>query len=481
MNIPTLNNTIIPDGIPRVSECMDQLCTLPPKPKTSIQGNSLPLSFDLRVKYPGLIGDALSQGECSACWAYATATAFGDRIRIFSKGGTSTTKFMEDLSNGNMLAKWVEYDIKPFLDKEGKEVPLLRGNVKIPYRLYDNVVIGNRVIPGIVMKDVMNTLSPTYLAACDVCELPFELNGNSVQGSKVAQFLRSKGVQCSSCCSGGFVMYAHLFLVLNGVISLACDPLPDKFVCSSWTGCIGYRAKSVYKVSLTSYTSDIQIIGNTRYTTQRQVPLPSSKYQENMRRIMQNIYDHGTVAASMETYGNFQDPSYDGGKGYSPLGNGLMLYHTKAGPNTGGHAVCIVGWGEARTSDGRIIPYWICRNSWGTRWLSEIKPKGQKDLNQGYFAILRGVNLCNIEDDVYGAEPFQVYDILQPNGQEKLLPESQRPKRTFLESLPCKGRPVTKEGNDDVQFVDNCSECKKGDSMCLQVKDNTFTVCSYRK
>jgi hypothetical protein len=50
------------------------------------------------------------------------------------------------------------------------------------------------------------------------------------------------------------------------------------------------------------------------------------------------------------------------------------------------HAVVIVGYGvDAATN----IPYWKVRNSWGN-W-------GE----QGYFRIRRGVNMCNIESQVF--------------------------------------------------------------------------------
>lgn len=53
----------------------------------------------------------------------------------------------------------------------------------------------------------------------------------------------------------------------------------------------------------------------------------------------------------------------------------------------GAHAVVIVGYGEEKDeSSGKTIPYWICRNSWGEKW----------GFN-GYFMIMRGINLCNIE------------------------------------------------------------------------------------
>lgn len=469
-NTLTENNTIIPIGLPRVSiDCSDQICSTLPPSSTS----SMPESFDLRVKYPGLIGGALSQGTCSACWAYSTSTAFGDRIRIFSRNGTSVRTFYEDISDGRFIVGWNETNIKT----DGRT--LLRNQVVIPYRLYDTINVNGRQIVGIVDKSVLNTLSPTYLAACDVCELPFDLN------SKVGQYLRSKGVQCSSCCAGGLLMYAHIFLVLNGVISIQCDPLPSQYVCSGWTGCIPYRAKSVYKISLSNYSTTSKRVGNTIFNTQTQIPISPEQYQTNMNRIMRNIMDYGTVSASMQTYENFKT----GSSGYISIGDGLMLYFQTAGRNSGGHAICIIGWDhiDLKMSDGstRRTLYWICRNSWGVNWLKSIKPKVNpdgsllKDLNPGFFAVLRGSNFCGIEEDCMGSTPFSVYDILGSNGDEKLIPPSMRPLRQALESLPCSMRPIEPQGKDDVFFTDSCSKCRKGAQMCLKTEENgDISVCS---
>lgn len=59
-----------------------------------------------------------------------------------------------------------------------------------------------------------------------------------------------------------------------------------------------------------------------------------------------------------------------------------------------GHAVLIVGYDSQHGTD-----YWIVKNSWGPNW-------GEK----GYFRILRGLNLCNIETNavsVYITNPKQ--------------------------------------------------------------------------
>lgn len=57
----------------------------------------------------------------------------------------------------------------------------------------------------------------------------------------------------------------------------------------------------------------------------------------------------------------------------------------------GGHAVEIVGY----SGDN----YWICKNSWGTKW-----PRNSK--SPGIFKVKMGVNMCGIESRCGTAEPI---------------------------------------------------------------------------
>jgi C1A family cysteine protease len=58
------------------------------------------------------------------------------------------------------------------------------------------------------------------------------------------------------------------------------------------------------------------------------------------------------------------------------------------------HAISIVGWGEGKTSDGKPLPFWIVRNSFGTFWGEE-----------GFFRIERGNNCLLIESGSFWATP----------------------------------------------------------------------------
>ncbi|GFE55563.1 cathepsin C [Babesia ovis] len=57
------------------------------------------------------------------------------------------------------------------------------------------------------------------------------------------------------------------------------------------------------------------------------------------------------------------------------------------------HAVVIVGWGQENVA-GRMVKYWICRNSWGQKW----------GIN-GYFKIERGKNAYGIESEAVFIDP----------------------------------------------------------------------------
>jgi len=68
------------------------------------------------------------------------------------------------------------------------------------------------------------------------------------------------------------------------------------------------------------------------------------------------------------------------------------------GPQVGGHAIEIVGWGEEKGKK-----YWIIKNSWGKKW-------GRN----GYFYMIRGKNNCKIEENVMTGVP----DFFYPFGYE---------------------------------------------------------------
>ena len=90
-------------------------------------------------------------------------------------------------------------------------------------------------------------------------------------------------------------------------------------------------------------------------------------------RIMSEIYSRGPVACYLQSAVQPFD-EYIGG---------VIQYPYAV--NTTDHVVVIAGWG--RTNDG--LPYWIGRNSYGTRW--------GEGVGGGWFRLQRGNNTLNLE------------------------------------------------------------------------------------
>ncbi len=89
-----------------------------------------------------------------------------------------------------------------------------------------------------------------------------------------------------------------------------------------------------------------------------------------------------------------------------------------------GHAVTIVGWGQYNyNQNGTVyeIPYWICLNSWGQKWGTSGFSKYNNrtglpnDMKSGgYFWIVRGLDMCSIENNVIVGQP-DIDNISYPN------------------------------------------------------------------
>ncbi|XP_055613377.1 cathepsin B-like [Uranotaenia lowii] len=97
-------------------------------------------------------------------------------------------------------------------------------------------------------------------------------------------------------------------------------------------------------------------------------------------RIMEEIYFHGPVQVAFDVFVDFK--AYKSG-----------VYRHVWGPEDGGHAVKIIGWG-VENINGAPVKYWLCANSWGQDW-------GEN----GFFRFVRGENHCGIESYVFTGLP----------------------------------------------------------------------------
>jgi cathepsin B len=160
-------------------------------------------------------------------------------------------------------------------------------------------------------------------------------------------------VSCDSSnqgCQGGDLQLAWQFLQGSGIPTDACVPYQDMTGATvpCPTQCQGGGAFTVYKAA--------------------------SSYQLNsVANIMADIVKNGPVEVAFDVYQDFIHYT-----------SGVYVHHN--GSLLGGHAVKAIGWGVSDTKQD----YWIVANSWGTTWGID-----------GFFWILKGVNECGIESNVF--------------------------------------------------------------------------------
>lgn len=189
-------------------------------------------------------------------------------------------------------------------------------------------------------------------------------------GNPVVSRLSPQGIiSCANLggCSGGSPYMATLWTQSHGLVeyssspfvSGACDPNHDV----DKDGCVSCR-----KV--------ITLNADQSYHFRPVVLMPASNYE-----IRKRIENHGSVMVIFDAHVNFQEFFQA-----HPFG----IYRSVDGtPSLGNHAVRLVGFGVEDNED----KFWIALNSWGPAWA-----------NRGSFKILRGVNLCMIEQYPVGIE-----------------------------------------------------------------------------
>ena len=102
--------------------------------------------------------------------------------------------------------------------------------------------------------------------------------------------------------------------------------------------------------------------------------------EENIKRMKLQLIQDGPFFGSMSVYEDFFDYTGD------------TVYTKKSNKLSGGHAIIIVGWCDKNVDKRKGFEdgYWVCKNSWGTKW-------GEDFVFPGYFAIKMGNNVCGIE------------------------------------------------------------------------------------
>ncbi|MFH4973875.1 hypothetical protein AB6A40_000584 [Gnathostoma spinigerum] len=186
----------------------------------------------------------------------------------------------------------------------------------------------------------------------------------------------------SSGCDGGWTSAAFRCFIRDGVVTggtyknkAGCKPYPFR-PCSTRNSTRYVRCNTFHDYSTPPCQrkcSAFTELGRS-YRESRFFGIEESLYKvKGERAIQKELMTNGPLTLSYVVYEDFY--YYDGG-----------VYKHIYGFPQGGHAVKVIGWGEAPDYRGTTVPYWLIANSWNDEW-------GE----QGFFRIIRGINDCGIE------------------------------------------------------------------------------------
>lgn len=192
-------------------------------------------------------------------------------------------------------------------------------------------------------------------------------------------------------CNGGAIAPLLLWISQNGIGTKACV---DFAWCSQNPGCVNGTTdtatlnqaippcKSCKDEKLYYISTPISKGMEMDNPTQRDI-------DDHVRLIKHWIYNYGTIVTGFFVYANLMSGRFVHPE-KNPQGvyledvdyHSFQLFENQENQFEGGHAVCIVGWGEGRvhnsliadrslrdpTSDYTTVPYWVTRNSWSSEW-----------------------------------------------------------------------------------------------------------------
>ncbi|KAJ3646645.1 hypothetical protein Zmor_024222 [Zophobas morio] len=354
-----------------------------------ISRKDIPEFFDASEEWSecnDVIATIRHQGQCGACWAFASTEVMADRLCIATGGKTKFQFSPQD------LLECCSQCVPQGHDK------CFGGYVASAYKFWFN----NGIVSGGDHNDSKYT--ETRLVALDLC--------GDLHAARVASSIRSDGRSGASSLSvggsAGVTLKPETRISAikqnkknnntSGTVVLPGRRLPSGRAppglgsgdLETWKSCGGGNDACMRKKQVT--------VGCKRFSTEAYEDAvgPTSCQQkchseygnsyDNDKKFGSNVYQidthepqiqneimtNGPVTAILEVYEDFYN--YKSG-----------VYRYTAGKSMGNHAVKIVGWG---TEAG--IPYWLVANSWGAEW---------GDLN-GFFKILRGQNHCEIEQHI---------------------------------------------------------------------------------
>lgn len=238
-------------------------------------------------------------------------------------------------------------------------------------------------------------LSPERLILCsgNFQEINFDFENLLIRQATQYEILQNYG------CSGNTLLNAFIYLFLIGTVEQKCvdkslgssfynelndnteDTVDNISLCSNVTGLFRDLCQNNFQNRVTGFETGeaSRFYGCVTYYA---IP-------ENVREIMIEIYRWGPISSAYTLYADFYEFDFS-----EDSEHGGIYEYDGVSPKISGHAIQIVGWGVWKGKE-----YWWVENSWGTDW----------GIN-GFFKILKGVNMCGIESNCYGAQPNYFYE-----------------------------------------------------------------------
>lgn len=337
----------------------------------------IPPEFDGRSFWgdQGELSSVLDQGNCGSCWAIASVSTLEDRFRIQSNG---QIKFSLNASSA-VACNWT-------IKGDQKFNSLLRKEID---NLIDN---GSKELKEIDKKD------KKFREKCYDCyynEYGTDICINNkcpvISGSRLQSLNDEVQIWAmpQAGCKSNTLVDGWIFLYKWGVSADDCIPenhlgLEDKLQRYNGNDNNIPFCTDLYGITNGYWYSPLCVDGSPAksYRSSRVYTIPGTPKDKGSEYfIREEIYHWGPVSTGFMVYTDFIT-FFDNNK------KGIYEYDGKSA-EIGGHSVVIVGWGE---ENGK--KYWSCRNSWGTEWGDE-----------GYFRILRGVNMCLIEENIITGIP----------------------------------------------------------------------------
>ena len=321
-----------------------------------------PDSFDGRVSWKGLLGKVEDQGGCGSCWAFASTAMLAQRFNIQSRGLMNIELSQTKL----ILCDWGGAELKvthPELPEYASILPELEGG-----GINNTACYGNSLIDACRYLYEIGTCTEECVPYNHILDLEigdFQKIGSFRRGSPAATQLplcSAVAGPVGDMCAGSHVDVA------TGEES----GIPERF----------FRAYHFYGLYGTPGEVETNI-DSIRHHNPHNVQIAKKGGELQIRR---EIWRWGPVATGMRVYPDFYTFN---------AAQDIYKWDGK-GPQVGGHAIVIVGWGEETG-----VKYWIIRNSWGAAWG-----------DGGYFRMVRGTDDCGVEGNVLCMVP----DFFYPTG-----------------------------------------------------------------